>query len=571
MLAPWRRSIFGGVSNATPHQRLSNTSREPRDGTARRVPGVRLVLLVACLAANVPTSVGAQAYHIDHYTVDDGLAQNTLRAVVQDQQGFLWVGGRRGLQRFDGRNFVSIAEIDPSAKEDLTALIDYVVRARDGALWVQAHGNLYRVDPAIGRAKRVQLPGKINTAGMLYAADSLGTVWVIVGNQLMAIRDSTLHATPTLTLDWLPRATAVAATPNGELLIATASRPAGHVTRLDPATGATTSYALTALVSPRSLLLEHGVLWVAGASGVEFLAPGTTTGRPIPALRTDDVMQLLANERQEVLVVTDRQLVTVDTSGAVRPRLQSSGLFGVGYLPQAAWNDRDGGLWVATLTAGLFRVDQQQPAFHYLSNRTTPSLPLGSNFVTAMADGADSTVWLTTLRGGAYVLGPDRSIRRALRARGGPGERLTSDEVWDVEVDDQGTAWLATIGGLCAASRDRVQCYGPPSGVVDLARDRAGWLWMASGDRLISFNTATRSFGPVILTHDAAISVFADTVTGLVWSMGGSLGYARPSDHLGGAAVPVTRAESVGEVTYQFERTANGALWIASDRGLWRW
>lgn len=40
-----------------------------------------------------------------NYTVADGLSSNTVHAIVQDDEGLLWVGTRNGLNRFDGVRF----------------------------------------------------------------------------------------------------------------------------------------------------------------------------------------------------------------------------------------------------------------------------------------------------------------------------------------------------------------------------------------------------------------------------------------------------------------------------------
>jgi ligand-binding sensor domain-containing protein len=39
---------------------------------------------------------------VSRFTVEDGLAQNSVNAIAQDAAGFIWVGTGSGLQRFDG-------------------------------------------------------------------------------------------------------------------------------------------------------------------------------------------------------------------------------------------------------------------------------------------------------------------------------------------------------------------------------------------------------------------------------------------------------------------------------------
>src|SRR5215831_10507408 len=41
-----------------------------------------------------------------HFSVGNGLSNNKVKCLIQDKQGFLWVGTTDGLNRFDGVNFV---------------------------------------------------------------------------------------------------------------------------------------------------------------------------------------------------------------------------------------------------------------------------------------------------------------------------------------------------------------------------------------------------------------------------------------------------------------------------------
>ncbi|RYZ99838.1 MAG: hypothetical protein EOP47_15710, partial [Sphingobacteriaceae bacterium] len=60
-----------------------------------------LLLLLFCF-----TNIFAQVSPIfDHYTVTDGLAQSTINHMIQDKNGFLWIGTDGGLCRFDGYTF----------------------------------------------------------------------------------------------------------------------------------------------------------------------------------------------------------------------------------------------------------------------------------------------------------------------------------------------------------------------------------------------------------------------------------------------------------------------------------
>lgn len=53
-------------------------------------------------------------------TVSDGLPQNFIAAIVQDSKGYIWIGTRNGLARYDGRKFRSFY-YTPSAKGGLSS------------------------------------------------------------------------------------------------------------------------------------------------------------------------------------------------------------------------------------------------------------------------------------------------------------------------------------------------------------------------------------------------------------------------------------------------------------------
>ena len=40
--------------------------------------------------------------YLSHLTMDDGLSHNCVNAIVQDSDGFIWMGTRNGLNRYDG-------------------------------------------------------------------------------------------------------------------------------------------------------------------------------------------------------------------------------------------------------------------------------------------------------------------------------------------------------------------------------------------------------------------------------------------------------------------------------------
>jgi signal transduction histidine kinase len=57
------------------------------------------------LLAHAQSGTQLSRFHIEHYTGENGLPQNSVYSIVQDELGFMWLSTERGLVRYDGNEF----------------------------------------------------------------------------------------------------------------------------------------------------------------------------------------------------------------------------------------------------------------------------------------------------------------------------------------------------------------------------------------------------------------------------------------------------------------------------------
>ena len=103
-----------------------------------------LVLLSGFFSLNSVTSYGNSNYSFKHYNSDNGLSQNTVRAIFQDNRGFMWFGTKDGLNKFDSKRFV-IYKFTPEG--DLNDNVFHrILQDKNDNIWVATEEGVYIYD-----------------------------------------------------------------------------------------------------------------------------------------------------------------------------------------------------------------------------------------------------------------------------------------------------------------------------------------------------------------------------------------------------------------------------------------
>jgi len=81
-------------------------------------------------------------YGRQSWVMENGLPQNTVQAMVQSKDGFIWLGTEVGLVRFDGNSFAIFDQNSSPALpgNDIRCLLE----TRDGSLWIGTSDGLAR-------------------------------------------------------------------------------------------------------------------------------------------------------------------------------------------------------------------------------------------------------------------------------------------------------------------------------------------------------------------------------------------------------------------------------------------
>ena len=139
-----------------------------------------LLFFSAFSQAQQPQSI--YDYDIKQWTAADGLSNNSVRAVTQDQQGYLWIGTLTGLNRFDGNKFDVFTS--QANRHLISNTITRLLTDSNGYIWIGTRSGLSGVNSTTLKFDRYPILGEV-TAIVEVAPDE---IWVAADN-LFRVKD----------------------------------------------------------------------------------------------------------------------------------------------------------------------------------------------------------------------------------------------------------------------------------------------------------------------------------------------------------------------------------------------
>lgn len=124
----------------------------------RCVPGLisafKRLIVIALISAPLFSFSQNQSLKFEHIETAEGLSQINVNCIIQDSRGFMWIGSRNGLNRYDGYKF-TIYRYD--AKNDNSVsnnMITDLLEDHDGNIWIATQNGLNRYERNTGTFTR---------------------------------------------------------------------------------------------------------------------------------------------------------------------------------------------------------------------------------------------------------------------------------------------------------------------------------------------------------------------------------------------------------------------------------
>lgn len=281
-----------------------------------------------------------------------------------------------------------------------------------------------------------------------------------------------------------------------------------------------------------------------------------------PELKDNGVRSVRTTADGAIVVGTSRGGVSIKRGDVWRTWLAKDGLSQEDTMD--ALIDNRGRLWVATESAGLTRIDIDNPKQKPTYFTTRNGLP--SDVVYGLLLDRDGSVWAATAAGLVHFPGGRPIVYAA-------GAGLPDAPIFRVIQDAAGTVFVGTERGVYRRHGDRFVLQSPAlpvDGVPSIATDATGNLWVGTVN-----NGLLRQQGPSLerftslrgLPNNRVVALLVDR-EGSIWA-GTNAGLLRLSD---APFSTVTRDQGLSDdYVRALAESRDGSMWIGTSRGLNQW
>ena len=447
-----------------------------------------LLSIVLLLVLGLPWFVWAHGasqriseYVHNSWRTEDGLPQNTVQAILQTSDGYLWLGTQEGLVRFNGIQFTVFnkANTKTFGLNDMRAF----VQDQQGNLWIGSFGGgLIRYRDGAFRSYLHEDGLSDNTVPAIMEGSD-GTLWVGTDDGLNEFKNGKF--TRLGKEDGLSDTiiNALARDGDGNIWVGTNN----GLDRVSPSkSGSRKIETFLAGKVIKSLSVNHvGDVWVGTqASGVYrfFSRNAERDGQQQPRSVHFDSRDGLPQATVRAILAEDETLWAGTDGGGLCRLLWKlpNGRFEcytamdglTGNSVASIFRDHEGSLWVGTATGGLNQF--KEGAMSIFAAGANPD-----DSARSIVEGRDGSLWIAMDSGlRRYKNGNVTHYKTNL----GPA----NNDAWSVIEDRDGTIWVGTKGGgVNHLTKNGVRTYTTSDGLADnqvfaVFQDHAGDIWIGT-------------------------------------------------------------------------------------------
>ncbi len=425
---------------------------------------ITLFLLLFANLCGLATDRIPVKIEFDHLTIMEGLPNNRVDCIIQDKEGYLWLGTKRGLARYNGYEFKTYTSI----LNDTTSLryhqITTLIEDSKGTIWVGTWmGGLHKYDRVKDNFIRVDFDNQSHTENEVTKLfeDSKQGIWVAFRDRLFRIKDG-----DDLSIEEIKFPDGVHSISNVSALFE------DNMARIYIASG-----------KPSSLFIYKEEQKCTAA--LNFSIARETLGTINQIVQTDDENLWIASDNG----LYEYNIHSAQTALVVQENAPTQGSNLNFILPT-----REGDFWIGG--DGLYRYQKQTKNFRQFYHEADNPQSITGNIITCGFQDNQNNIWFGTFSKGINVVyNKTKQFNRNFEL----SEKLekTSKNITAIYQNKEGYLFLGTWDkGLLILNRNNEFVQSDPkfSGlrhlsdkvVRSITADRNGTIWIGSGDDILT-------------------------------------------------------------------------------------
>ncbi len=455
-----------------------------------------------------------------HYKHDSGepfsICSDSVRAILEDDDGTIWVGTANGLDRLDIKTG-KFTHFGNKSEEALTLSHEHVralYKDKAGTIWIgcgspfrgeATHGGLYKFDKTTGKITHYQHNEKdagslINNTVRAIFEDSRGVFWVGTAADGLHIMDRKNGTFQRCLYDpHNPNK------PSRPAIINTYNYSNDHITFINEDI--------------------QGCIWIGTFSGgINRYNPATNTTEHFGTMEKEPY-KTTRNDYWSCIKTKDNLLwistwLPVNNDQAlykVSATVNKLNYSHLGRVTIAFAQDSDSSLWFAT-NRGLLHNNKNNGYDSFFVDATKTGT---KNLVINLEHDADNNLWLST-QSGLYHFNKTTKFFMRYGHDNNNNNSLSSDTVLATQLNNEGTIWVSTVNGLDLMNiktgiskhykNDPADSTTISNNIIQtIKKDKSGNTWFGTNSGLNRFDKNTGKFKISIERRTIVLSIFEDS------------------------------------------------------------
>ncbi|MBF0100063.1 MAG: response regulator [Desulfobacterales bacterium] len=452
----------------------------------------------------------------DHLTIDEGLSQNTVNGILQDNHGFMWFATQDGLNKYDGYSFIRYKTDSQNTNSLSENYIYSLVQDQFGIMWIGTRGKgLNRFDPErqqfIHYLHNEDNPNSPSDDFIkIIYIDNHNSIWLGTENKGLDcfIPDKNVfkhYAHDETNKNTLSNnsVTSIYQDSHGILWIGTDfglnrmndDQKTFHQYYHDPnRPNSLPDNSIKAIYQD-----PKGIFWVGTKKGLvqfdaekEVIKSYQHDSNTKTSLSSNYVNVIYQDQRNRFWVGTDNGLNILNKANTFQV-IQQTNLTDPEGLTNSnigcIFEDRSGNIWFGTFTGGVNKFSEKK--FQHVKKDTLDPNSLPENSVWAICEDRFGILWLGTENEGLSAFNRSQNQFVVYKHDANNPTSISSNKIQTILEDSRGYLWIGTEDGLNRFDQDKkefIRYYSDKnnsnslsdSDIMKIVEDHLGILWIAT-------------------------------------------------------------------------------------------